>query len=109
MIFFGSVTIAEIALFVAEIALVMLCAAVVAALILAVVHLFRDEIFPTQATALSLDAAGGVNGGTVQPIPLRFSRQVAVYDAEFQWQPNWASRAGADGGRTSVAVPRDTA
>lgn len=59
MIFFGSVTIAEIALFVAEIALVMLCAAVVAALILAVVHLFRDEIFPTQATALSLAPPAG--------------------------------------------------
>ena len=84
----GAITLVVILNFILGMALVVLCAAVVAALILAIAHMFRDEIFATQVTSLSLDAAGGVNGGTVQPIPLRFSRQVAVYDAEFQWQPN---------------------
>lgn len=79
------VTAATISSFLIIIGLIMLAAAIVAALILALFHLFRDEIFPTQAVALSLDATGAVEGGTTAPIPLRFSRNVAVYDAELQW------------------------
>jgi hypothetical protein len=85
-IFEGAViTVATISAFLVAIALIMLLAAAVAALLLALFHLFRDEIFPTQAVALALNAAGAVEGGTTAPIPLRFSRSVAVYDAEIQW------------------------
>lgn len=67
-------------------AVVVLAAAVVAALLLALIQLFRDEIFPTQATSLSLGADGAVDAGSVEPFTKRFSRQVAVYDGAFQWQ-----------------------
>jgi hypothetical protein len=81
----GGLSLAELVAFLIWIAIVMLLAAIVAALILAVFRLFRDEIFPTQSLALSLDADGAVTGGTTAPIPLRFSRQVGVYEAEVQW------------------------
>jgi hypothetical protein len=79
------ITLASLAGIIVVVALIMLAAAVVAALLLAIFHLFRDEIFPTQSVALALDAAGAVEGGTTAPINLRFSRSVAVYDAEIQW------------------------
>jgi hypothetical protein len=75
----------DLVVILAYLGLIVLIAAVVAALLLAVFHLFRDEIFPTQSVALALDAAGAVEGGTTAPIQLRFSRSVAVYDAEIQW------------------------
>jgi hypothetical protein len=84
-IFVGAVSLAELALFLVWIAVVLVLAAVVAALLLAVFRLFRDEIFPTQSLALSLDAAGAVTSGTTGPVTLRFSRQVGVYEAEFEW------------------------
>lgn len=65
--------------------IVAIAAAIVGALLFALFKLFRDEIFPTETVALSLDAAGGVDGGTAQPIALRFSRNVAVYDADIQF------------------------
>ena len=76
----------EIVAFVVISAVVVLAAAIVAALLLGLFHLFRDEIFPTQATSLSIGAAGAVDGGTVAPFTKRFSRQVAVYDGTFAWQ-----------------------
>jgi hypothetical protein len=66
-------------------AIVMLCAAIVAVLLQALIQIFRDEIFPTETTSLSLAADGSVDGGTLQPFTRRFSRGSAVYDATFQW------------------------
>jgi hypothetical protein len=79
------ITLSSLAAIIVAVALIMLAAAIVAQLLLAIFHLFRDEIFPTQSFALALDAAGAVEGGTTAPIQLRFSRDVAVYDAEIQW------------------------
>jgi hypothetical protein len=79
------ITLADLAVILIISGLIMLLAAVVAALLLALFHLFRDEIFPTQAVALALDAAGAIEGGTTAPITLRFSRSVAVYDAVVQF------------------------
>jgi hypothetical protein len=81
----ASMTLASLAAILIFVGLIMLLAAIVAALLLAIFHLFRDEIFPTQAVALALDVDGAVEGGTTAPIPLRFSRSVAVYDAEVEW------------------------
>ena len=79
------ITLSSLIAIIVGVALLMLAAAIVAQLLLAIFHLFRDEIFPTQSVALALDAAGGVEGGTTAPIQLRFSRSVAVYDAQIQW------------------------
>lgn len=79
------ITLSSLIAIIVGVALILLAAAIVAQLLLAIFHLFRDEIFPTQSVALALDAAGGVEGGTTAPIQLRFSRSVAVYDAEIQW------------------------
>jgi hypothetical protein len=84
-IFETGVMLATVTGFLVAIGLIMLAAAIVAALLLGLFHLFRDEIFATQTTALALDAAGAVEGGTTDPIQLRFSRSVAVYDAEIEW------------------------
>lgn len=65
--------------------LVAIIAAAIAALLVAIFALFRDEVFPTQTVAISLDEPGAVIAGTTAPIPLRFSRQVAVYDAVVQF------------------------
>jgi hypothetical protein len=81
----AAVTLGTLATVLIILGLIMLLAAVVAALLLALFHLFRDEIFPTQSVALALDAAGAVEGGTTAPIDLRFSRNVAVYDAQIQF------------------------
>ena len=81
----AGITAATLAAIVVAVALIMLLAAAVAALLLALFHLFRDEIFPTQAVAIALDAAGAVEGGTTAPISLRFSRSVGVYDAVVQF------------------------
>jgi hypothetical protein len=78
-------TLGDLAVILVLVGLIILAAAVVAALLLAIFHMFRDEIFPTQSVALALDSAGAVEGGTTAPISLRFSRSVAVYDAEIQW------------------------
>ena len=82
----GGQALAMVISFIVISAVVVLAAAVVAALLLALIQLFRDEIFPTQATSLSLGADGSVDGGSIAPFTKRFSRQVAVYDATFAWQ-----------------------
>lgn len=81
----AGITLATLSTILIVVALIMLLAAAVAALLLAIFHLFRDEMFPTQAVALALDEAGAVEGGTTAPVALRFSRSVAVYDAVVQF------------------------
>ena len=76
----------EIIVFIILSGLIVLAAAIVAALLLALIQLFRDEIFPTQTTSLSLGADGAVDAGTVEPFTRRFSRQIAVYDGIFEWE-----------------------
>jgi hypothetical protein len=76
----------QIIAFIVISAVVMVAAAIVATLLLALVQIFRDEIFPTQTTSLSVGATGAVDAGTTAPFDRRFSRSIAVYDGTFAWQ-----------------------